>query len=75
MSKEKKASLETVLGAVVSLSERLDALPTKVASMIEEAKEELLKEIRPISRALDKDAEAIVKHGKRITQLERHLAM
>lgn len=75
MAKPNKASLETVLKAVVSLSERVDALPTKLESMIDAAKEELLQEMRPMSRALDKDAVTLINHEKRITKVERHLAI
>ncbi|MEK7092895.1 MAG: hypothetical protein AAB927_00250, partial [Patescibacteria group bacterium] len=64
MANPNKASLETVLKAVVSLSERVDALPTKLESMIDAAKEELLQEMRPMSRALDKDAVTLINHEK-----------
>lgn len=87
MKTPKKASIETVLKAVVSLGERVAELPTKndVERIVEEKMEgviensptiqNILKEVRAVSRAVDKDAVTIVNHGKRITRVEQHLAV
>jgi len=76
-----KPTLGTVLRAVVSLQEQVAELPTKdqmehaIASAAGDVKEELRKEVRPISKAVDKDAVSIFKHEKRITRLEGHLSL
>ena len=86
MSEPKTASMKTVLKAVVSLGEQIAELPTKnqVERMIEDAFEtseqlakidEVIKEIKAVSKAVDKDAETIVKHERRIARVEQHLAI
>ncbi len=86
MGKSKGASLETVLKAVVSLQEQVAELPTKtvVERIVEEAFktneqlkkiDEIVKEIKVVSRAVDKDAETLVKHERRITRVEQRLAI
>lgn len=81
-----KASLDTVLKAVVSLQEQVSELPTKtqVAKMIDDAFEsneqlkkidEIAKDVKALSKAVDKDAVAIVNHEKRIIKLEQHLVV
>jgi|GEM_PF-6552319 len=42
---------------------------------LERFKEEILEEIRPIAKAVDKDAVTLVGHEKRITMLERKAAL
>ena len=37
--------------------------------------QEILREVKVLSKAVDKDAETIVKHDKRITRAEQHLAI
>jgi|GEM_PF-4928184 len=69
------ASLDTVLATVVSLSERVDVIPTMVKSMIEDAKEELLGEMRPIARAVDTDAVNLVDHERRIRKIEHKIIL
>ena len=77
------ASLETVLKAVVSLGEQVAELPTrsefeKIAADVLEVKvdvQEVLKEVKTISKAVDKDAVTIVSHEKRIIKMERQLAI
>ena len=44
-----------------------------VRSIVDKAKEELLSEIRPIARAVDKDAVTLINYEKCITKIERHL--
>lgn len=83
MNKSKETSLETVLKAVVSLSEQAAELPTRnefeqiVTDVLEVKSDvrEVLKEVKTISKAVDKDAETLVKHDGRITRVERHLAI
>ena len=74
-----KPSIKTVLQAVVSLGEQIQAvkgeLETKIENSVETAKEEILKEVRPIAKAVDKDALTIVKYDKRITRIESHLSL
>ena len=70
-----KASIKAVLEAVVSLGDQVGALKSGVESKTEAAKEDILKEIRPIARAVDKDSETIIKHGGRITRIEKHLSL
>lgn len=41
---------------------------------VENTKEELLAEIRPIGRAVDKDSIAIIDHERRIHRLEKQMA-
>lgn len=85
MAKSKGASIETVLKAVVSLQEQVAELPTKtqIAAMIDDAFEsneqlkkvdEIAKDLKVLSKAVDKDAEVVVKHEKRITRIEAHLS-
>jgi|SRR3989338_1877250 len=42
---------------------------------LDKAKGELLSELRPLSKAFDKDARTLIDHGKRILRIERHLAV
>ena len=44
-----------------------------VRAIVDGAKEEILAVVRPIERAVDKDAVTVVKHEKRITRIERQL--
>jgi len=76
---EKVGALEIsnkiILNAVSSLGERVDAMPETMQDMINGAKEELMEEIRPITRAVDKDAEMLIGHEKRITRIESQLVV
>ncbi|MBI4093427.1 hypothetical protein HY417_00530 [Candidatus Kaiserbacteria bacterium] len=42
---------------------------------LDKAKEELLNDLRPPSKAFDKDARTLIDHGKRILRIERNLAI
>lgn len=42
---------------------------------LERFKEEILDEVRPIGKAVDKDAVTVVDHGKRIVVLERRVGV
>ena len=90
MKEPKKASIETVLKAVNSLGrvvasvgermatkEDLRNYATKndVETIVEKAKEEILAVVRPIEKAVDKDAVTAVAHEKRIVKIERQLAI
>ena len=44
-----------------------------VEKKVGDAKEEILSELRPIARAVDKDAVTVVDHGRRIIRVEKHL--
>ena len=76
--------------AVVSLQEQVSELPTKndveriVEQRIDEAFktneqlkkiDEIAKDVKALSKAVDKDAVTIVNHGKRIIKIEQHLAI
>ena len=64
-------SLESHVG---SLQVHVDSLERHINSMelkIDDLREELLSEIRPIAKAVDKDAKTIIDHEKRITRVER----
>ena len=70
-----------IIKAVLSLNARVDDLPKKedvraiVDGVVEEAKEEILGEVRPIAKAVDKDAVMVVSHEKRIMKIEKHLLL
>ena len=68
-----ESSNEVIIKTVLSLSEQVDATPEIMRGMIDDAKEEILEEIRPIARAVDRDAEMIINHEKRITRVETQL--
>lgn len=70
-----QVSNSVILQSVVNLGEQVQDLKTSVEGKIESAKEDILKEIPPIARAVDKDAETIIKHEKSITRVERHLSL
>lgn len=69
-----------ILEAVISLQGQFttmqEELRTKYATKADLAdmKEELLAEIRPIGRAVDKDALSIIDHERRIHRLETQMA-
>lgn len=71
---------DTLLEAVISLGgevrEIRDDLRTKFATKddLYDLEERLTREIRAISRAVDKDAETIVDHERRIGTLEKQIA-
>lgn len=74
MSK-KVVTNDMILGAVTSLNKRFDNLEERMSGMatkveLEDFKEEILEEIRPIARAVDKDAVTILDHEKRLKRLE-----
>ncbi len=55
------------------LSETLKDFAKK--SDLERFKEEILDEVRPLSKALDKDSKTVIDHGRRITVLERKVGI
>ena len=77
------ASLSTVLKTVITLSEQVAELPTRneVEKIVEETVgrtkivQDILKEIRAMSRAIDKDAVTIVDHERRITNIEHKIIL
>ncbi|MDO8561629.1 MAG: hypothetical protein Q7S05_02260 [bacterium] len=46
-----------------------------VDGVVEKAKREILDVVRPLAKAVDKDAVTVVNHEKRIIKIERHLAI
>ena len=85
---KKQVSNEIILQAVITLSDQFGNLTeqfseirhdlkTKYATKddLVELKEELLAEIRPIARAVDKDAHTLLRHEKRITRLEKQTVL
>lgn len=54
--------------------EDVKALSDRVRS-IEKGQDKILEELQPLSKAHDKDSEAIIDHGKRISRIEKRLAV
>ena len=88
MEKKKTVTSEVILKTVLNLGEQiaevkatmatkgdLQRLEDKVSEEISKAKEDVLKEIRPVSKAVDKDAVTIVDHERRITKVETRLSI
>lgn len=77
MAKQKKGPVtnEKIFGLLLDMDERMATkanlrdYPTK--NDFERVKDEILDIVKPIGKAVDKDAETIVNHGKRIVILER----
>lgn len=80
MTKKTPVTNEIILGAVISLGERVAVIEQTMATkeyveavverVVSEAKGEILERLAPIERAVDKDAETIIDHERRITKLE-----
>ena len=70
--RKETVSNQMIMRAVVSLSDRVDGLATK--SELEKVKEDILEELRPIGKAVDKDAVTIVNHERRIARIEERLS-
>ena len=68
---EKEVSNKAIFELVSSLYEKVNNDVT-MKSDLERVKEEILDVVRPIERAVDKDAVKLVSHESRITKLERH---
>ena len=70
-----------ILEVVLDMNERmatkddLERLRGNLEWKIEDAKSELMAEITPLSKAIDKDAKTVVAHEKRITVLERKVGV
>lgn len=47
----------------------------ELRSVVDGAKEDILEELRPIARAQDKDTETLLAQDKRITRIEKQLAI
>ena len=68
---------EKIMGVLLDMDERmatkydLERVKNNLEEKLELVKDELMREIQPISDAVDVDAETIVSHGKRIVVLER----
>lgn len=59
---------------IVEVREDIADLSRRVGSL-EKGQEEILKELKPLSRAHDKDSETILDHGKRIIRIEKHIGV
>ena len=79
MAKKKgTGSKEIVIKTLLSMNELMSDLATKndlekfaTKDDLEKVKNEILKEIRPISKAVDKDAVTIINHESRLARLEQ----
>ncbi|MBI5457760.1 hypothetical protein HY971_03480 [Candidatus Kaiserbacteria bacterium] len=74
---KKGVTTEKILEVVLDMNERMatkDDLE-KVKNQLNLRIEEVLEEMEPIRKAVDKDAEMVVNHGKRITVLERRMGV
>ncbi|OGG45536.1 hypothetical protein A2673_00810 [Candidatus Kaiserbacteria bacterium RIFCSPHIGHO2_01_FULL_50_13] len=90
MEKKKESGLEKLarlikeesdnIRAIMATKDDLKAFATKedvraiVDKAVDDAKDELMAEIRPMARAVDKDAITTVNHEKPILRIEKHLA-
>ena len=78
---ERKLDLEgkvdLILHTVVTMGEEVREIKETMATKdyVDAVKEELLGEIRPIARAVDKDAVTIIRHEQSIGQIKKHLAL
>ena len=76
-----EGKVDLILDTVVKVDEEVreikETMATKdyVEVVVDAVKEEWLREIRPIGRAVDKDAVAIISHGQSIGQIKKHLAL
>lgn len=77
MGKKKEVTNEMILNVVLSLDERLNNVEAHMAtkSDLKLTKEEILEEIHPVEKAVDKDAETLVDYGRRLTRVEKHLSL
>lgn len=68
---------EKILKIVLDTNERMAAKDDleHVRNELDRKIETVLEELEPIRKAVDKDAEMIVKHGKRITVLEQRVGV
>lgn len=57
-----------------TLTEAVAELHGRTASL-EDTQEEILEKLEPLSRALDKDSEVLINHGRRITRIEKHVGI
>ena len=68
---------EKILGFLVNMDERMNAIHERMATKdhVEQAKDEIMDVVKPISDAVDKDAKTVVNHGRRITVIERKVGI
>lgn len=59
--------------ANMATKDDISQLRAEMIAKIDLAKEEILDVVRPIERAVDVDAETIIRHETRITRVEKHL--
>jgi hypothetical protein len=87
IKKDQNSSISGVFNILVSIDARMTNIEERMSDMattndLEMMKEgmmamegRLLDEIRPIARAVDKDAHTIIDHEKRIIRLEKHAVL
>jgi len=75
---------EKIMSLLVDMDERATNMDERVVDIskrmatkddLENLKQEILEEIRPVSDAVDKDAKTVMEHGKRIIVLERRVGI
>ena len=73
--------MDKLVEVVISIGDQVSSIQTDLRTKyatkddLIKLKEELLSEIRPIARAVDKDALTLIKHEKRITRIEKHMVL
>jgi len=72
-----EGKVDLILDTVVKVDEEVREIKETMATKdyVDAVKEELLGEIRPIARAVDKDAVTIIRHEQSIGQIKKHLAL
>ncbi len=70
---ERVISIDERMVTKADLADTLKNLATK--NDLKKFKEDVLEEVRPIAKAVDKDAVAVVNHEKRIAVLERKVGI
>lgn len=82
MAKRKKGTVtnEKIMGFLVEMDERMTNMDDRISDIknemttktyLADVEQRLSKEIRAISRAVDKDAKTVIGHERRIVVLER----
>lgn len=85
-SGKKAVTNEKIMGFLVEMDEKVSDMQEKMVTKadladtlkdyatrndLERVKDEILDAMEPIIKAVDRDAETVINHGKRITVLER----
>ncbi len=72
-----KDDLDSIANDMETLSGEVSFLRSEMVTKdrLEIAKEEIVEKFQPLEEAFDKDAEVIVDYEKRISRIEKHLAV